>query len=345
MKSMIQSIISIDYLQLYVDTTNLCYSSEFTAKQLDYGTKNFEILEEIYLQNSLFATIQRKPRSEILKAYAGIIKFENSLLYFADAQTIITNFLKQCELYVLSITRIDVAVDFKKFRNGLLPQNLIKGFMKESYLKNGRGKYTIIGSQKNVLDVSYLRFGTKSSDVNVYLYNKSLEMREKVYKPYIAETWASLNGSPMADVWRLEFSLRAKATTFLNEETGELKEIDLTIFSNNEMKKEIISALEKRYFEFKINDGQKNKSRMTRLNLLNLEQTAFTNRYLPAGSDIYKRDKILMKNIYTLDKEHRNIPDYIVEAKEHIIDYMKQSEILTDYYNRKVQQWDKTKFR
>ena len=84
---------------------------------------------------------------------------------------------------------------------------------------------------------------------------------------------------------------------------------------------------------------------MTRLNLLNLEQTSFTNRYLPSGSDVYKRDKILMKNIYTLDKEHRNIPDYIVEAKEHIIDYMKQSEILTDYYNKKVQEWDKTKFR
>ena len=53
-----QSIISIDYLQLYVDTTNLCYSSEFTAKRLDYGTKNFEILEEIYLQNGIPGSVQ-----------------------------------------------------------------------------------------------------------------------------------------------------------------------------------------------------------------------------------------------------------------------------------------------
>lgn len=340
-----QSIISIDYLQLYCDATYLDYAEEFTAEAKDYGTKNFEILEEIYLQGSLFATVQRKPRSKILQPYAAIIKFENSLLYYTDAQLIITNFLHQCQLSIISITRIDIAVDFKKFQKGLLPQNLIKGFMKEKYLKNGRGKYTIIGNQKNALDVSYLRFGTKSSDVNVYLYNKSLEMREKVFKPYISEQWKQLAGSPLEDVWRLEFSLTAKATMFLNEETGEIEDIDLSILSKNELKKVLVSALENRYFEFKINDGQANKSRMKRLQLLGLKSTGFTNRYMPSGTDIYKRDKVLMKNIYTIDKEHRNVPPYILEAKNLIIDYMQSSEYLKEYFEKMVEQWNKTKFR
>ena len=177
---MASSIISIDWLQIYADVSLLKYSDEYEAKVLDYGTKNFEILEEVYLQGSLFCSVQRKPRSEIIKSHTAVIKFENSLLYFADAETIIATFLRECEIHLLSITRIDLAVDFKKFKNGLLPQSLIKGFMKEKFLKNGRGKYTLIGSQKSVLDVSYLRFGTKSSDVNVYLYNKSLEMKKKV---------------------------------------------------------------------------------------------------------------------------------------------------------------------
>ena len=342
---MASSIISIDWLQIYADVSLLKYSDEYEAKILDYGTKNFEILEEVYLQGSLFCSVQRKPRSEIIKSHTAVIKFENSLLYFADAETIIATFLRECEIHLLSITRIDLAVDFKKFKNGLLPQSLIKGFMKEKFLKNGRGKYTLIGSQKNVLDVSYLRFGTKSSDVNVYLYNKSLEMKEKVYKPYIAERWKQLEGSPLQDVWRLEFSLTAKATTFIDEQTGEIQTITLNTFSNTKQQKEIISALEKRYFEFKVNDGQKNKTRMKRLLLLDLEQTTFTNRYLPAGSDIYKRDKILMKNLYTLDKEHRDIPNYLIEAKTDLIDFMTQNETLKEYYDNKVLQWDKTVFR
>lgn len=342
---MVSSIISIDWLQIYADVSLLKYSDEYEAKILDYGTKNFEILEEVYLQGSLFCSVQRKPRSEIIKSHTAVIKFENSLLYFADAETIIATFLRECEIHLLSITRIDLAVDFKKFKNGLLPQSLIKGFMKEKFLKNGRGKYTLIGSQKNVLDVSYLRFGTKSSDVNVYLYNKSLEMKEKVYKPYIAERWKQLEGSPLQDVWRLEFSLTAKATTFIDEQTGEIQTITLNTFSNTKQQKEIISALEKRYFEFKVNDGQKNKTRMKRLLLLDLEQTTFTNRYLPAGSDIYKRDKILMKNLYTLDKEHRDIPNYLIEAKTDLIDFMTQNQTLKEYYDNKVLQWDKTVFR
>lgn len=340
-----QSIISIDYLQLYCDATHLNYAEEFTAEAQEYGTKNFEILEKVYLQGALFATVQRKPRSEILQPHAAIIKFENSLLYYTDAELIITNFLQLCQLSVLSITRIDIAVDFKKFQKGLLPQNLIKGFMKEKYLKNGRGKYTIIGNQKNALDVSYLRFGTKSSDVNVYLYNKSLEMREQVFKPYIFEQWKQLAGSPLQDVWRLEFSLSAKATTFVDLTTGEVENIDLSILSNNDQKKRLVSALEKRYFEFKVNDGQANKSRMQRLQLLGLKSTGFTNKYMPAGSDIYKRDKVLLKNIYTIDKEHRNVPPYIVEAQNLIVDYMQSSEFLREYFEKKVRQWDKIKYR
>ena len=246
---MASSIISIDWLQIFADMTHLNYADEFLVKTLDYGTKHFVILEEVYLQNSLFCTVQRQPRSEILKPYSGIIKFENSLLYYKNAEDIINNFLKQNDIHMLSITRLDIAVDFKKFKNGLLPQNLIKGFMREKYLKNGRGKYTIIGQQKNVLDVSYLRFGTRASSVNVILYNKSLEMREKTHKMYISETWKELEGSPMQDVWRIEFSLKSKATMFLNESTGEMIQVGLNILTDNALKKLVVSSLEKPIYQ------------------------------------------------------------------------------------------------
>lgn len=84
---------------------------------------------------------------------------------------------------------------------------------------------------------------------------------------------------------------------------------------------------------------------MERLQLLGLKSTGFTNKYMPAGSDIYKRDKVLLKNIYTIDKEHRNVPLYIVEAQNLIVDYMQSSEFLREYFEKKVRQWDKVKYR
>lgn len=342
---MTTSIISIDWLQLYVDLHLFSYSDQFEVKQLEYGTKHFKILEEIHLQGSLFCTMQREPRSHILKANTGIVKFENSILYRADAELIITNFLHSCEIYILNITRIDIAVDFTKFKNGLLPQNLIKGFLKEKYLRNGRGKYTVIGQQKNVMDVSYLRFGTRASDVNVYLYNKSLEMREKIHKPYIAELWKQLKGGTTEDVWRLEFSLSGKATTYVNKDTGEMETITLNLLSNNKKKELVVEALEKRYFEFKINDNQKNKTRMKRLPLLNFESLGFTNQYIPSKCDIFKRDKMLLKNIYTLDKEHRNVPEHVIEAKKEIVEFIRESEYLNQYFEHKQSEWDATEFR
>lgn len=342
---MASSIISIDWLQLYVDLTHLEYVEEFKVKKLAYGTKHFITIEEIFLQGSLFCTIEREPRSEVLKSHTGIIKFENSLLYRQDAETVISNFLNINNIHPLSITRIDIAVDFKKFKNGLLPQNLIRGFMKEKYLRNGRGKYTIIGNQRNVSDVSYLRFGTRASDVSVILYNKTLEMKEKVYKPHIAKQWKALRGSPMADVWRLEFSIKGKATTFLNEDTGEIEEITLNTLSNDTQKRILVSALEKRYFEFKINDGQKNKTRMKRLTLLDLKETEFTNRYMPAGSDIYKRDKMFLKRLFVLDKEERNIPEYALQARNDLLDFMTKNEYLEKYLEDKKPYWNETTFK
>ena len=122
------------------------------------------------------------------------------------------------------------------------------------------------------------------------------------------------------------------------EYNKELNSIEFAQIELNNTKQDII-------FEFKINDGQANKSRMKRLQLLGLKSTGFTNRYMPASSDIYKRDKVLMKNIYTIDKEHRNVPPYIVEAQNLIIDYMQSSEYLRDYFEKKVRQWDKVKYR
>lgn len=124
-----------------------------------------------------------------------------------------------------------------------------------------------------------------------------------------------------------------------------METITLNLLSNNKKKELVTEALEKRYFEFKINDNQKNKTRMKRLPLLNFESLGFTNQYIPSKCDIFKRDKMLLKNIYTLDKEHRNIPEHVIEAKKEIVDFIRESEYLNQYFEHKQPEWDATEFR
>lgn len=84
---------------------------------------------------------------------------------------------------------------------------------------------------------------------------------------------------------------------------------------------------------------------MKSLVLFDFAKTTMTNRYFPKGTDIHKRDKILMKNIYTLDLEHRNIPEHVLEAQNEILDYMRESSFLDKYFEHKEADWKKTVFR
>ena len=45
------------------------------------------------------------------------------------------------------------------------------------------------------------------SNVDTYLYNKTKEMQDKKYKPWIVEAWKRAGIDTSKDVWRLEFSL------------------------------------------------------------------------------------------------------------------------------------------
>lgn len=333
-------IINVDYLQVYCDLSNYTPSEPYEFREESYGTKNFEILETVTLQESIFCTLQRKPRSSILEEHCGIIKFDNSLLYSTQAYNIIANFLSVNNIHVLSITRIDIAIDFINFKNGLYPSTLINRYLAGKYLKNGRGKFTVIGSQKDVRDVEYLRFGTKSSDVNAYLYNKTKEMKAGVWKNYIYSNHKRLRNDKNQDVWRLEFSLKAKATTFLDKKTGEEIKINLTFIHNYAQQRTVLSSLINQYFQFRINDATKNKSRMKQLDLFDLEKAGFTKIYLPVSQDVLKRDKVLMKNIYLINREFYDIDENVENATMTLLRYMRTDEHLNQYFNNKVQFWN-----
>lgn len=342
---MINCIVSFDWLQIYCDIADATFPREFKLNKLEYGSKHFASITEIRLYDELIAVMESDPRSKVLKPHCAIIKFANRLLYMPYRNQYIKHFLLSCKIKFISITRMDIAIDFLKFKNGLLPQTLINNFLSEKFVKNGRGKFTVIGEIENVKEVEYLRFGSKKSDVQVYLYNKSKEMREKVYKPYIAENFKRLGKKEEEDVWRLEFALKAGACKFLDESTGEYFKLDLSILDNDELLLDIVKELSNKYFKFKINDGQKNKTRMKDVDLLDIDKGNLRRIKITESNDVLKKDKVMIKNLHILDKEFENVDEETINAAQKVIEFLTQDDYLRKYYMKHVDEWNEVQGR
>lgn len=344
-QSMINYIVSIDYLKIFTNIKYLRIPKEFEFTDLERGSVHYARVQEIRLFGEKIATMESQPRSPMLDVNSALIKFENRLLYMPYRNDYIDFFMKSCNVEFRNITRIDIAIDLTEFEKDLSPKKLINNFITEKYLKVGRGQFTIIGDMENVKCVDYLRFGSKKSDIEVYLYNKTKELHEVVYKPYIVENWKDLKGATKKDVWRLEFSMKAEGCTYLNEDSGEIVKLDLSILKDTELQFSILKELIYKYFRFKENDNTMNKSRMKDVLLLNLKGENFRRISLKESTDVLKKDKILMKNVYVLEKEFDGIDDETKKSAKKIVEFMRRNEYLNEYFEKKKTAWDKVRAR
>lgn len=176
----------------------------------------------------------------IIEENHGILKLQNKQLYIHDCLFEFTKkLLDDLHLEFKSITQLDIAFDFEKFKNGWTGQDLMKKFFNKKIVRktpNGKDFTFSIGGRgtvnKNVVEVEkvnkrtgekYLKkeiqtdygvsvngfsFGTKKSNVFVRCYNKTIEMKEKQMKPYIQRLHEDIFGLNK-DVWRIEFSLKS----------------------------------------------------------------------------------------------------------------------------------------
>lgn len=342
---MLNYIVSIDYLKIYCDIQNMRITPEFKFIDLERGSVHFEKVQEIRMFGEKIAIMESRPRSSMLDKNCALIKFENRLLYMQHRNDYIFFFLNSCNIKFRNITRLDLAIDLTEFEKGISPKRLINNFITEKYLKVGRGQFTIIGDMEDVKCIDYLRFGSKKSDIEVYLYNKTKELHEVVYKPYIVENWKDLKGTDKREVWRLEFSLKAEGCTYFNEDTGEVVKLDLSILKDTNLQLSILKELIYKYFRFKENDKTKNKSRMKDVELLNINAENLRRIKLKESTDVLKKDKILMKNIYTLEKEIDNIDDNTKESAKMIVEFLRKNDFLDEYFEKKQQAWDKVRAR
>lgn len=244
-------IINIDWLaySAYGNVGETTLFNRFKVIPKEHGSQVFKNVASIVTNDTLeeVAQMQYNPRSSALKPNLVIVKLANRCLYEYDYIKLIRTINQGLNLQYNSLSRLDICADFYTFKS-ISPQELIRQFLQRKLRRFGKSKYVLHGNQDKAQEYEYLRFGSQTSDVVCYLYNKSLEMREVKYKPYIVRQWSQLTYNyediaPTPDVWRLEFRLNGDNIKTLCDDNGELNELTLDALNNKTTLLHLYSAL------------------------------------------------------------------------------------------------------
>ena len=329
-------LISIDWLQVHC-RGSIIRTGAYTFKKLEYTTQVFNSIEDLYRGTQYIASICSQPKSGILHPATVIIKFINKLLYSPTLFTTVDNVLNSLGLEYKGLTRLDIAADFNSFKNGLHPENLIGKMMNMKIRKVGYTKGKVHFEQSDRMKFETLKFGSGSSPISCYLYNKSKELKDVKMKPYIVDTWKASGIDIGKDVWRLEFAIKGN-NLFLKElGTGENIRVDIWNIRNPEFLKTLFYSLQTSYFRFKIPGADKNISRWKDLEILP-NFTYFAERvFISECEDSTRADKIFLKKLDKLNNEIRNYAAYREDFLKELTAEFCANKGLTDYYLERIQ--------
>lgn len=282
----------------------ICPAEEFHA----IYRKSFTIK----LENYPICHVHYQPKSSALDRHSCAVKVANRLLYSSTWSWHLHNVCSALSLDIKGITRVDLCCDFVRFANGQYPTEFIHMYLRNSgskdtftYIRRGSNKFCAIGKKlmkdaegsTKITDSTeiksiescfdYLRFGTRQSGCSVYLYNKSLELKEKHGKPWIRRSWIDAglikesykDSEVEPDVYRLELSIQAKGMTvkeskipggdFMQSEV--VRKLVASDFATQLSLESTFWAYQARYFSFKVATGQKYRKDMKYLQLFEPE--------------------------------------------------------------------------
>lgn len=354
-------VVNVDWLSLYCIGGNQ-YDLSRKIAQLGYcvvdrqtATRHFRKVLDVYTKDNFpVFEVQCEPSSlkrdgGIWRIGACIVKVNNRHLYMDGEIERVYTALSSVGIEVISISRLDIAMDFQYFDNGLSPRTFIRNFHKNKYWKIGSKKFTAIGTIDENIDYEYIRFGAPTSSVKVYLYNKSRELDDVKDKPYIRAVWME-SGMEKGDVWRLEVSIKSDATQLVdlsgevrliggnrvNVETGNvLGDTDITTIRGNgkvchvvpvnldaiRNTDRILSTYNKfinHFFRFRYKEKGVRKDRAKDVKLLNISEfdKAFRPVKILKAKDSGKMDRFVMKYLTQLADVNPELLDSVYAIKK-----------------------------
>lgn len=324
--------VSIDWLSVSCDKTLFFKPNEeheeYTLTDPGHGAKFWRSLRRIQRKRDKREVgVMCYDNTLAENANLVVIKFANDLLYDAECFEVVCDVILKLGLRYRGISRLDLACDFNTFNQGLLPYNLITGYLSNKYLKGGAADYMInarhqyfafgddtaqVLSERPILDqqareaeeqridaanaellahgmparpkrrphrlldvqphyISSITWGSRSSGVQVQLYNKTLEMQQVAPKWHIVKTWQEAGLDTSRDVWRLEVRISTRGRELVNIDTGQPFKLNVTDLLIQEQVESIYFAYIAKYFKWYRNDGHQKLQNCKRLNLFNIQ--------------------------------------------------------------------------
>jgi len=321
--------VQIDWLSIFCDCSDFQPTSNFSIKRENYGTSTFHIVDNIFKGSERVAVLAHEPRTSVVKPHTGILKILNVFLYSDDLLELIHDIVCFCNIVPLSLSRLDLAVDFNKFDTNQDPQHFINEFLARKYVRKGRGQVKIIGNNARDVVWDYLRFGTYKTSVSAYLYNKSKEITEASGKNYIVESWRKQGLNTEETIWRIEFSLNGEDIAIQDgyKKTIYNKNLDTILESN--FRTRLFAACLDKYFCFFLNSGYARKADNKRVRTLFMDPMELTISRIKYADTTTRADRILLHSLERVFDEMRlknNIDAEIVEeATQKIILFKKFS--------------------
>jgi len=343
--------INIDWLQIYLHDGNQGIAnlamlfngkSSYEFKLAEYTSRQFSQVYDIYdCDGDHYAVLQRVPFSSIISTDGAILKLANRELYKPTMIDTLMLFLQVHNFTFKSISRLDICFDSNTLRNGLKHTSLIKGLQNGKYLKNNQGQakqnFEVQSATNRIMECNSISFGSLSSAVKTKMYNKTKEMKDVKYKPYIVESW-QLNGiDTKKDVWRIEISIKADMTNIVHLSTGETFRLTTDRLKLKTDIQNIFYTYAARYFSFKINDGKKNKTRMPNLEIFPDRPIISTMPVrITLQNDESRSDKVFLHKLHRIKTELRNVDDSVLDAIEEVRRTFCIAKGLSKYYNKNI---------
>lgn len=326
-------LISCDWLQIHIDASD--FNPEhphYNCQLMNVKSRTFSEVWNISKDGRTVATLARIPYSPKIPKKTGTIKIENYILYNQNRVAIIDQILADLQVYTLGTTRIDICGDFRRIANRL-PELLIRDILEERIYKVGHAKATTIGDHQQqrfttygtagrTNTFSYLRYGSRTSRISTYLYNKTKELNEEHDKPYIREMWRENGWYGDMNVWRLEFSIKGRDMKFIEKDTGEVLPNNPKLWINNDIIPTIYQSLCLHYFDLRYKTQQR-KDRERRIELWTNEEPAqHLIKQLDATKHNNRADKIFLRKLANMATETNDttILNLCAELGEHYME-------------------------
>lgn len=282
-------VVGLDWLTVYCrQHRQLCTMeiNQFSCTDEIFPTLNYSRKLSVKIAHGSkylpFAEILHEVKGSIMPPRSVHLRILNEWLYTSTWYKSMRELIWSLGLEYVSISRIDVYADFNKFYAGRTPLRLIQDYLSGKVLKIGINRgylsfdnmgYVISNGARKLPDgfhvnkpaINGITWGRKGY-IQTQLYNKSKELRDVKFKPWIYETWQQY-GLDVNNVWRLEFRIQKEGKSLQLLDSGDLFQLGISDMSDFHRIHDLFTAYVIKYARFVLRDYHVKKQQMDNIRL------------------------------------------------------------------------------